>query len=84
MWATSRFKISHRDEAITSEFAIALANEFGPKTTISRAKVHNYTSPGTLIISMIRYLQKMIDGFPEMLRGTKACPFGDKYVQGTR
>ena len=35
-------KISHRDKAIVSEFAIALAKEFGPKTTISRGKVHDY------------------------------------------
>ena len=36
------------------------------------------TCPGTMIIiSMIRYLQKVIDEFPEVLRGTKACPAGD-------
>ena len=77
--------ISHRDEAIVSEFVMELAKEFGPKTTISRGKVHNYlgmdldfgTCPGTVIISMIRYLQTVIDEFPEALRGTKACPMGD-------
>ena len=26
---------------------------------------------------MIKYLQKIIDEFPEVLRGTKACPAGD-------
>ena len=30
-----------------------------------------------MIISMIRYLQKVIDEFPEVLRGTKACPAGN-------
>ena len=30
-----------------------------------------------MIISMVRYLQKEIDEFPEVLRGTKACPAGD-------
>ena len=35
------------------------------------------TCPGTLIISMIKYLQKIIDEFPEVLRGTKACSTGD-------
>ena len=35
------------------------------------------TCPGTLIISMIKYLQKIIDGLPEVLRGTKAYPTSD-------
>ena len=78
-------KISHRDKAIVSEFTMALAKEFGPKTTISRGKMYNYlgmdlnfgTSPGTMIISMIKYLQKVIGEFPEVLRSTKACLVGD-------
>ena len=84
-WHVDDLKISHRDEAIVSEFAMALAKEFGPKTTISRGKVHDYlgmdlnlgTCPGTMIISVIRYLQKVIDEFPEVLRSTKVCPAGD-------
>ena len=39
------------------------------------------TYPGTLIISMIKYLQKIIDEFPEVLRGTKACPAGDNLIK---
>ena len=78
-------KISHRDEATVSEFTMAIAKKFGQKTAISRGKVHDYlgmdldfgTCPGTMILSMIRYLQKVIDKFPEVLRGTKACPAGD-------
>ena len=64
---------------------IALAKEFELKTTISRGKVRSYlgmdldfgTSPGTMIISMIKYLQKTVDEFPEVLRGTKACLAGN-------
>ena len=64
---------------------MALVNEFGRKTTISREKVHNYlgvdldfgTRPGTLIIPMIKYLQNIIDEFLEVLGGTKVCPMGD-------
>ena len=33
---------------------------------------------GTLIISMIKCLQKIIDEFTDVLRGTKSCPAGDK------
>ena len=62
-----------------------MANIYGAKNTISRCRVHDYlgmetdfgTCPGTLIIPMINYLQKIIDEFPEVLRGTKGCPAGD-------
>ena len=84
-WHVDDLKISHRDEAMVNEFVMALADEFGPKTMISRGKVHDYlvmdldfgTIPGTMLISMIKYLQKRIDEFPEVLRGTKVCPAVD-------
>ena len=54
--------------------------------TISRGKVFDYlgmelyfgTYPDTMIISMIKYLQEIIDKFPEVLRETSACPTPDK------
>ena len=72
-WHVDDLKISHRDKAIVSEFVMAPAKEFGPKTTISRGKVHNYlgmdldfgTCPGTMIMSMIKYFQKVIDKFQD-------------------
>ena len=62
-----------------------MANIYGAKTTISMGRVHYYlvmeldfgTCPGTIIISMINYLQEIIDEFPEVLSDTKACPAGD-------
>ena len=35
------------------------------------------TCPGTMIFLMIKYLQKIIQEFPEVLRGTTACPATD-------
>ena len=66
-------------------FAVNMANIYGAKTTISRGRVHDYlgmelnfgTCTGTLIISMIKYLHKIIYELPEVLRGTKACPVSD-------
>ena len=57
----------------------------GPKTTISRAKIHKYppmdidwlTKPGVMIISMIKYLQKIIEEFPEVIKLTRSSPAGD-------
>ena len=83
-WYFDDLMISHRDEIIVSEFAFSLAEEFGPTTIISRGKVHNYLGmdldfcicPDTMINSVIKYLQKRVDEFPKVLRGTKACPVG--------
>ena len=69
---------------MVTTFAVDMAKIYGAKTTISRGRVHDYlvmeidfgTFPGTFIISMIKYRQKIMDGFPEVLRATKACPAG--------
>ena len=84
-WHFDDLKISHRDEDMVTAFAVDMANIYRVKTTISRGRVHDYlgmeldfgTCPGTLIISVIKYLQKIIDEFTEVLRGAKACPVGD-------
>ena len=84
-WHVDNLKISHRDKAIVSEFTMVLADEFGLKTTISGGKVYDYfgmdfgfgTCLGMLIISMIKYLHKIIDEFSEVLRGAKVCPVRD-------
>ena len=84
-WHVDDLKISHRDEEMVTVFTVKMANIYRAKTTISRGRVNDYlgmeldvgTCPGTLIISMIKYLQKIIDEFPEVLRGTKACSAGD-------
>ena len=81
-WHVDDLKISHRDEDMVTAFAVDMANIYGAKTTISRGRVHYYLVMeldfgmclGTLIISMIKYLQNIIDDFPEVLRGTKSCP----------
>ena len=84
-WHVDDLKISHRDEEMVTAFTVNMANIYGSNTTISRGRLHEYlgmeldfrTCPGTPIISMIKYLQKIVDKFPEILRGTKACPTGD-------
>ena len=84
-WHVDNLKISHKDKDMATAFAVKMANIYGAKNTISRGRVHDYfgmeldsrTCPGTIIISMIKYLQKIIDGFPEVIKGTKACPDGD-------
>ena len=84
-WHVDDLQISHKDENMVSAVAIKIAEIFGAKTTITRGRVHTYigmelnfgTFSGTMIISMIKYLQTILDKFPEVLRSTKACPAGD-------
>ena len=84
-WHVDDLKVSHKDEATVTAFAIKVLELYGPKNTISRGTVHDYlgmdldfgTEPGTLIMSMIKYLQKIIDEFPEVLKGTRVNPGGD-------
>ena len=66
-----------------------MANINGAKTIISIGRVHGYlgmeldfgTCLGTLIISIIKYLQKIIDNFSEVIRGTKACLVGGNIIK---
>ena len=84
-WHVDNLKISHKDNNLVSAFAINIASIFGDKTTITRGRVHTYlgmeldfgTDPGTMIISMIKYLQTILGEFLEVLRSTKACPARD-------
>ena len=78
-------KVSHKDKNAVTALAEKLVEIYGQKTTVSRGKVHGYLGmdinsasvPGTMIVSMIKYLYKVIEEFPEVLRGTKASPAGD-------
>ena len=73
-------KVSHKDKNAVTALAEKLVEIYGQKTTISRGKVHRYLGmdidsasvPGTIIVSMIKYLYKVIEEFPEVLQGTKA------------
>ena len=88
-WHVENLKISHREEEVVSAFAIQIAETYGPKTTISRGRVHDYlgmqldfgTCPGSMIISMIKYLHKILDEWTEVLGSTKACPPTDNLFE---
>ena len=83
-WHVDDLKVSHKDNNDVTVLAEKIADLYGPKTTISRGKVHEYLGMdidwasvlGKMIVSMIKYLHKLIEEFPEFLRGTKASPAG--------
>ena len=63
-WHVIDLKVSHKEESAVTALAMKLGELYGSKTTICRGKVHEYlgidmdwaTDPGTMIVSMIKYL----------------------------
>ena len=74
-WNVDDLKVSHKDENAVTALAENLAELCGPKNTVSCGKVHEYLGMdinwasvlGTTIVSMIKYLHKVIEEFPEVL-----------------
>ena len=94
-WHVDDLKVSHKYQNDVTVLAENLADPYGPKTTVSRGKVHEYLGmdidwdsvAGTMILSMINYLHKVIEEFPEVLLVTKYSPAEDHMLlaglQGT-
>ena len=68
-WHVDDLKVSHKYENAVTALAEKLAELYGPKTTVSRGKVHEYLGmnidwdsvPGTMIVSIIKYLHNLIE-----------------------
>ena len=79
--------MSHKNENAVTALALKLASLYGPKTTIIRVKVHGYlgmdidwmTKPGVMIVFMVKYLQKIIEEFPEAIKPNSPSPAGDLF-----
>ena len=84
-WHVDDLKVSHKEESAVTALAIKLSELYGSKTTICRGKVHEYlgmdidwaTVPGTMIVSIIKYLFKVMEEFPKIIKGTRSSPAGD-------
>ena len=68
-WHVDNLKVSHKNEDAVTALALKLVSLYGPKTPISRGKVHEYLGmdidwlikPGFMIVSMVKYLHKVIE-----------------------
>ena len=75
-WHVDDLKVSHKNEDAVTALALKLVSLYGPKTPISRGKLHEYlgmdidwlTKPGVMIVPMVKYLQKVIKEFPEAIK----------------
>lgn len=85
MWHVDDLNVSYKDEGVVTYFAQELGRCNKDKLKIKQGKIFDYlgmdidfeSAPGTLIISMIKYLSEMIKEWPEELKGHKVNPHGD-------
>ena len=84
-WHVDDLKVSHKNEDAVTALTLKLDLLYGPKTTISRGKLHEYlgmdidwlTKPGVMIVSMVKYIQNIIEEFPEAIKSTSPYPAGN-------
>ena len=75
MWHVADLKVSHKDDAVITYFTQELGRRNRDKLRIKRGKVFYYlgmdlefeSCPGTMIISMIKSLDAMVEEWPEEL-----------------
>ena len=70
--------MSHKDENVVTAFFVNMSELYGSGTKYSRGKVHDFlgmdldwSQDGVFIVSMIKYLQNIIDDCPEELRSAR-------------
>jgi hypothetical protein len=83
VWHVDDLKIAHQDPDVISHIISLLKAEFGKEAPLSvtRGKVHNYlgmrmdyTMRGKVNITMVPYIEDMIDKMPEDMRGMSSTP----------
>jgi Reverse transcriptase (RNA-dependent DNA polymerase) len=86
LWHVDDLKISHLDPAVVTEVIRLLSEEFGKEAplTVTRGKVHDYlgmridySTPGKVKITMIDYIDGMLDELPSWMDGEAATPAGN-------
>ena len=87
-WRVEDLKVSHEDPVEITKFANYLAVIYGVKLTVHRGLVHNYlgmdldyTAKGKVGISMIKYVNKILEEFLEELGASAATPAAEHLLQ---
>ena len=80
--------MSHEDPAEITKFANYLAVIYGERLTVHRGLVHDYlgmdldyTTKGKVGVSMIKYVDKVLEGFSEELGASAATPAAEHLFQ---
>ena len=88
VWHVDYIKVSYKYLFVVTNFAQYLSTIQGNKFKVHRGKIHDYlerdldySETGVVNILMIKYLQKVLDKFPEELRGTLTTLAADHLFQ---
>ena len=83
-WHVDYLKISHKESDKVTKFISELGQLYDNDLTVHQGKVHlylgmhfDYSTKGTVKISMIPYTKQIIDDFPERVTSTAPTPAGD-------
>ena len=83
-WHVDDLKVSHANPNVVSKFILDMAKIYGPNITVSRGETHDYlgmdldySTKGAVKISMIKYLRKVFEDFPELIKSTRDSPAAD-------
>jgi len=83
-WHVDDLKVSHKDYHEITRFLKYLGDLYGNRITVNRGDVHDYlgmdldySKKGVLQVSMIKYLKKIFDDFPELITSIAATPAGE-------
>ena len=78
-WHVDEINVSHKEESAIDVFVMKICKIFGNGNKVIGGKVHEYlrmdmywSQDRTMIVSIIKYLQKIIDDFPEVIRHTSS------------
>jgi len=83
-WHVDDLKVSHKDYHEITRFLKYLGDLYGNRITVNRGDVHDYlgmdldySKKGVLQVSMIKYIKKIFDDFPELITSVAATPAGE-------
>ncbi len=83
VWHVDNLKISHKEYSQVTNFIKWLGTKYN-SLTVHHGKTHDYlgmdfdySTPGVLTVSMAKYVNTVIDGFPELITGTAVTPAAD-------
>ena len=83
-WHVDDLKVSHVEEMELTKFVLSMARVYGNKITVTGGHCHDYlgmdldySMTGKVRISMIKYIEKVFQEFPEFIETTSATPAAD-------
>ncbi len=87
LWHVDDLKISHRDSGVVTSFIKWLGTKYS-NLTVHKGKIHDYlgmdldySTPGVLSVSMVKYTKAIINSFPENITTPAATPATDHLFQ---